>query len=203
VSKLDYIVLGLLLVSAVIGFARGAAREIVAVIALLGAAAAAVFGLRYAGPAASHFVHPHWLAVAVALVAVFGVIYLALRLAGAWLASRVHGTNVLGALDRTVGLLIGLVRGLVVLGALYLMFNAATPADLQPRWITGAKSWPIAANMGRILETLAPRGLDMAGKLKPTFVRAVSDPSRDRSTTEGYDARQRSEIDHLVVERSR
>jgi membrane protein required for colicin V production len=202
VTKFDYIVLGLLLLSGLIGYGRGAAREVVAMIALLGAAAAAVLGLRHTAPIAARLVHPHWLALAAALIGVFALIYIAVRLVGAVLVKRIHGTNVLGALDRTIGLLIGLVRGLVVLGALYLMFIAATPVDLQPKWITGARTWPLAANMGRLLQTLAPKGLDIAGRLKPAFDRAVRDAPRDRSTTEGYDARQRGEVDDLV-EKSR
>jgi membrane protein required for colicin V production len=130
------------------------------------------------------------------------VVYVVLRLVGAGVARRIHGTDVLGALDRTVGLAIGLVRGLVVLGALYLMFNAATPVDIRPHWITGARTWPLAADMGRLIEALAPKGLDAAGRLKPVFVRAVSEPSGDRTTTEGYDARERGRIDDLV-EKSR
>jgi membrane protein required for colicin V production len=201
VSKFDYIVLGLLLLSAILGFARGAAREIAAAVALLGAAAAVLFGLRPAARVAGHLLHPHWFALAATAVVVFAAAYIVLRLTGAGLARRIHGTDVLGALDRTVGLLIGLVRGLVVLGALFLMFNAATPADLQPRWITGARTWPLASDMGRLLETLAPEGLDAAGRLKPIFVHAVDDPSGDRSTTEGYDARRRGEVDGLEKSR--
>lgn len=201
-TKFDYIVLALLLMSGLIGFGRGAAREVVAMIALLGAAAAAIFSLRHVAPIAERLIHSHWLAVAAALIVVFVVAYIVLRLVGAGLARRIHEANVLGALDRTIGLLIGLVRGLVVLGALYLMFVAATPADLQPKWITGARTWPLAADMGRLLQTLAPKGLDVAGRLKPAFDRAVREAPRDRSTTEGYDARQRGEVDDLV-EKSR
>jgi membrane protein required for colicin V production len=202
VTNFDYIVLALLLLSALVGFGRGAAREVIAVLALLGGAAAAIFGLRYAAPWVERLVHPHWLALAATLVLLFVAAYIAVRLVGAGLARRIHGTNVLGALDRTVGLLIGLVRGLVILGALYLMFISATPADLQPKWITGARTWPLAANMGRLLQSLVPQGLDVAGRLRPAFERAVHEPLRDRSTTEGYDARQRGEVDDLV-EKSR
>lgn len=201
-TKFDYIVLGLLLISAIVGFTRGAAREVVAVAALLGGAATAIFGLRYARPIADHLIHSHWLALAAALLLLFLAGYIAVRLIGAALVRHVHGTNVLGALDRTAGLLIGLVRGLVVLGALKLMFVAATPVDLQPSWITQARTWPLAANMGRLLESLAPKGLNVAGRLKPAFERAVGEPSRDRTATEGYDARQRGEVDDLV-EKSR
>jgi len=202
VTKFDVIVLGLLLISAIVGFARGAAREIAAMVALVVAAALAIFGLPYSAAVFRQFIHAPWLAAAAALLVVFGVVYLAMRLFGAVLARRVQQTDVLGALDRTVGLAIGLIRGLVVLGALNLMFTAATPPDLQPKWILESQSWPLSRNMGRALKALAPKGLDIAGRLKPAFERAVGDASGDRNATDGYEARQRGETDDLV-EKSR
>jgi membrane protein required for colicin V production len=202
VTQFDFIVLGLLLISAAVGFARGAAREVAALVALVGAAAVAVFGLPLYAPVARDLVQPDWMGTTVGLIVVFGVTYVALRLIGAGVARRVQETDVLGALDRTVGLLIGLIRGLVVLGALNLMFNAATPKDLQPRWIVGATTWPLAQNMGRLLTALAPQGLDIAERLRPAFDRAVQDGTRDRTTTDGYEARQRGELD-ILVEKSR
>jgi membrane protein required for colicin V production len=202
VTQFDFIVLALLLISAAVGFGRGAAREIAALAALVGAAAFAIFGLPLFAPMAREVVRPDWLGTAAALLGVFVVTYILLRIVGGGMAQRIQQTDVLGALDRSVGLLIGVGRGLVVLGALNLMFNAATPKDLQPRWITGATTWPLAQNMGRLLTSLAPRGLDIAGRLKPAFDRAVKDGSRDSSVTDGYDARQRDEIDDLV-EKSR
>jgi membrane protein required for colicin V production len=162
----------------------------------------AIFGLPLYAPAARSLVHPDWMGTAVGLLVVFGVTYMALRLIGAGVARRVQDTDLLGALDRTVGLLIGLIRGLVVLGALNLMFNAATPKDLQPRWIVGSTTWPLAQNMGRLLTSLAPQGLDIAERLRPAFDRAVQDGTRDRTTTDGYEARQRDGLDELV-EKSR
>ena len=151
-------------------------------------------------------IHPDWLAAAAALLVVFVVSYLVLRMLGAAIAARIQQTRFVGALDRSVGLAIGLARGLIVLGALDLMFNAATPKDLQPRWIVGATTWPLAQNTGRLLTAMAPKGLDIAGRLKPAFNRALHtaahDALDDRLKSEGYDARQRSEIEDLV-EKSR
>jgi membrane protein required for colicin V production len=134
------------------------------------------------------------------------VVYVVLRLVGAAIARRVQETQFLGTLDRSIGLAIGLARGLIVLGALNLMFNAATPKDLQPHWIVGSTTWPLAQNMGRMLSALAPKGLDIAGRLKPAFDRALHssghDALDDRLKSEGYDARQRREIEDLV-EKSR
>jgi len=201
VTQFDFLVLGLLFISGAVGFFRGAVREVFALIALVAAAALAIFGLPVFGPMVRDVIQPGWLGTVLALVLVFGVAFLALRLIGAGIARQVQNTQMLGFLDRSLGLLIGLGRGLIVLGALYLMFIAATPEDLRPRWITGAQTWPVARNMGRLIETLAPQGLDAAGRMKPAFDRAVGEGSGDRSTTDGYEAREPAATDR--PERSR
>ncbi len=205
-TQFDLIVFALLGLSALVGFWRGAAAEIAAAVALIVAAVLAIYGLPITAPLGHKVFHSDWLATAAALVATFIVVYVVLRLIGAAIARRVQETQFLGTLDRSVGLAIGLARGLIVLGALNLMFNAATPKDLQPHWIVGSTTWPLAQNMGRMLSTLAPKGLDIAGRLKPAFDRALHssahDALDDRLKSEGYDARQRREIEDLV-EKSR
>jgi membrane protein required for colicin V production len=198
VTQFDFLVIALLGISAAIGFARGAVREVFALMALVVAAGLAVFGLPAFGPLVRKVVQPDWLGTLATIVLVFTIAFIALRLIGAGLAKRVQNTQMLGFLDRSLGLLIGLGRGLIVLGALFLMFNAATPEDLRPKWITGARSWPLAANMGRLLDELAPKGLDVAGRLRPAFDRAVSG---DRTATDGYEAREPTDPDR--PERSR
>jgi membrane protein required for colicin V production len=200
-TQFDFIVLGLLLFSAAVGFARGAVREVFALVALVAAASLAIFGLPVFGPMVREVVKPDWLGTIASLAIVFIVAFVALRLIGAAIARRVQNTQVLGFLDRSLGLLIGLGRGLIVLGALYLMFNAATPQDLRPKWITGAQTWPLAESMGGLIERLVPQGMDVAGRLKPAFDRAVGNGSGDRTTTDRYEAREPASADR--PERSR
>ena len=188
-TQFDFIVLGLLLISAAVGFARGAVREVFALLALVAAAGLSIFGLPVFGPLVRDVVKPEWLGTAASLVLVFVVAFVALRLIGAAIARRVQNTQMLGFLDRSLGLLIGLGRGLIVLGALFLMFNAATPQDLRPKWITEAQTWPLATSMGGLILKLAPQGLDIAGRMKPAFVRAVGDGSGDRTASDRYEAR--------------
>jgi membrane protein required for colicin V production len=205
-TQFDVIVLVLLAISAAIGFARGAVLEIVSLVALVAAAVAAIYGLPIAAPIVRKAVHIEWLATAAALVLVFVITFALLRLIGAAIARQVQDTHFVGALDRSLGLAIGLARGLLVLGALNLMFNAATPKDLQPHWIVGSTTWPLAQDMGRLLTRLAPQGMDIAERLKPAFDHALHkakhDAIDDRLKSEGYDARQRGEIEDLV-EKSR
>ncbi|MBS0331187.1 MAG: CvpA family protein, partial [Proteobacteria bacterium] len=140
-----------------------------------------------------------------ALIVVFVAVFALVRAAGAVIARQIQETDFLGALDRSLGLAIGLLRGLLVLGVLDLLFVAATPEDLRPHWIVGASTWPLAQDMGKAITALAPRGMDIAGRMKPAFDGAVGearhDAIDDRLKSEGYDARQRREIEDLMEKR--
>jgi len=194
----DIIALALLAISGGVGFFRGGVREMVNVLALIAAAMIAVFAMPVFGPIARAVVRPAWAGNAAAVIVVFLVIYLSVKLLGGELARKIQATEVLGLLDRTIGLGFGLIRALIVLGAFNLAFNAATPSERIPRWISGAALYPLTTASAKVLKTFAPKGLDMADKLKPAIVGAV----RDSTRPQGYDARDRGGIDDLV-EKSR
>jgi membrane protein required for colicin V production len=172
---------------------------------------------------------PPWAATAAAVVMVFVIAYVALRLAGHWVTSHLHSQAALGAVDRTIGLGFGVLRALVFLGVFYLVFNLATPPELMPRWIADAKLLPVARASGEAIQAVAPKGLKVAGGLRPTIERAVrgddagtkagadtiSDPveatrrsldaavrASQAQKAPGYDNRSRDSIDDLI-ERSR
>jgi len=172
------------------------------VLALLVAAAAALWGLRFSGPLMRGMLEPVWAANVAAVLLVFVVIYIALRLIGGRIANRVQATNVLGFLDRVIGAGFGLVRSLVVLGAFHLALMAVAPPERIPQWIAGAALYPLTQAAGQVLKAFAPRGLDVADRLRPAITDAVRDGAGDPPSEEGYDVRARDDIDDLV-EKSR
>ena len=198
----DIMALTLLAVSGGVGFFRGAVREMATVLALLVAAAAALWGLRFSGPLMRGVLEPVWAANVAAVLLVFVVIYIALRLIGGRIANRVQATNVLGFLDRVIGAGFGLVRSLVVLGAFHLALMAVAPPERIPQWIAGAALYPLTQAAGQVLKAFAPRGLDVADRLRPAITDAVRDGAGDPPSEEGYDVRARDDIDDLV-EKSR
>jgi len=161
-TQFDFIAGPLLLVSAIIGFTRGATKELMTVLAFLVAAILAVFALRFTAPAGKALIDPDWAGVGLSLLFVFGLSYIALRLLGATLERRIHETQTMGLLDRAVGTGFGLVRAMVLLGAFSLLFHMATPAETAPRWVTGAMFYPLTEVSGRILKAFAPNGFDVA-----------------------------------------
>jgi membrane protein required for colicin V production len=181
VTQFDLIALLILAASGLIGFARGALRELTTLIAFAAAVAISLFALRFTGPIGRHFVHPAWLGNTAALLIGFLVSYMAVRMIGAGMSRSVHDVHALSGLDRVAGLGIGLVRGFVVLGVFQLVFAAATPPERLPKWISHAALYPAAADSGKVLMALEPGGLAMAGKLAPTLKKAVTDGGNDKS----------------------
>jgi membrane protein required for colicin V production len=143
-------------------------------------------------------VDPDWAGTVGAGIILFLVIYAVLRIAGGSVVRRIQRTEVLGTLDRTVGLGFGLVRGFVLLGALSLAFNAATPRERVPNWISQARLYPTALAAGRLLVAFAPKGKEVALRLKSDLSAVAADRTVDRKAAGRYDAREGRQIDDLV-----
>ena len=179
-TQFDLIALLILGASCLIGFARGALRELTTLVAFVLAAAIALVSLRLTGPLARHWLHPAWLGNLVALVAGFLASYLAIRLAGAALSRSVHEVHALGWIDRAAGVGIGLIRGFMLLGVFQMLLDAATPRERMPQGISHAALAPAAPASAKALKALEPGGLALAGKLAPALKQAVTDDGDDR-----------------------
>ncbi|HEV2365965.1 MAG TPA: CvpA family protein [Caulobacteraceae bacterium] len=143
--------------SALAGFARGATREVTTVAAFIIAALLAFLALRFTEPIFAEAIHIAWVAGAAALVSGFIFLYIILRLLAGALTRRVRDTPALSGPDRFLGLLIGLVRGLIVIGAFALVLDAATPVERRPDWVTRAKLYPAAHFVAGWMAKLAPK----------------------------------------------
>jgi membrane protein required for colicin V production len=62
----------------------------------------------------------------------------------------------IGALDRTLGFLFGLARGLLIVVVAFLFFSWLVPDKQRPDWITGAKSRVVLQGTGDWLMSLLP-----------------------------------------------
>ncbi|EJL27169.1 putative membrane protein, required for colicin V production [Caulobacter sp. AP07] len=197
----------ILLVSGLVGFARGASRELTSALSFIAAAIIALLGLRVTGPLFRGMMDPDWAATAAAILLTFVVAFIALRLLGAALTRTLHADGALGTLDRLMGLAFGLIRGLVVLGVFNLVFNMATPPGRVPAWVSQSALYPLSTASARVLKVFAPKGTALAGKLAPAIEDAVHDGASDKPSDRkpgepSYDQSQRRSVDDLV-EKSR
>ena len=171
----DLAVVLLLLVSGLVGFVRGATRELVTVVAFLGGALVAVFAVRFTGPIAREAVKPEWAGNAVAVFIVFLAVYILLRVVGASLTKRIHQTKALGTVDRFAGIGVGALRALVLIGVFHLVFHPATPPSRLPAWMTEAATYPLSASAASALQVVAREGTERTDGLGPALRDAVVD----------------------------
>jgi membrane protein required for colicin V production len=87
---------------------------------------------------------------AVFLVTLLVVSVITIRISDMVLDSRV------GALDRTLGFLFGLGRGLIIVVVAFLFFAWLVPERSQPEWVRGAKSKVVLQSTGQWLMSMLP-----------------------------------------------
>ncbi len=221
-TAFDAIVLLGLALSAAVGFARGAVRELVALFAFTAAALGSLASLPATAPLARHLVHPPWLAAVAAALMGFALIFIVLGLLARLLTSALNRQALLGGANRVAGLLFGVLRGLVLLGLFGLVFNRVTPRELRPSWIVDARTYPFTALCGRLMQAAAPEGARLAGGVPslgrrvftetgsrgsddeaPASDSAPGDDAHPRETDvipsdRGYTKRARKRVDDLV-----
>jgi membrane protein required for colicin V production len=162
-----------LVVSALVGWLRGAAREVATMAALAVAVTVAMIALPLTGPIARHAIHTLWLANIAAILVMFTAVYIVLRVASGAMTRRIHQTRGLGEVDRAIGAGFGVARALVILGLAYLTINAVMPPARMPPWISRATLYPLSAASGRSLKSLAPQGARLARQVGPMVGQAI------------------------------
>jgi membrane protein required for colicin V production len=155
ITFLDLILLVVMLVSAMLAMIRGFMREILSIAAWVIAAIATVYSYARLLPMAKQYFNNDIVAAATVIGGVFLgtlliVSVLTVRISDMILDSRV------GALDRTLGFLFGLARGLIIVVVAFLFFDWLVPAKSQPTWVQTAKSKVVLQSTGNWLKGMLP-----------------------------------------------
>jgi membrane protein required for colicin V production len=91
----------------------------------------------------------------VAIAGVFLVTLLVVSIITVRISDMVLDSKV-GALDRTLGFLFGLGRGLIIVVVAFLFFAWLVPDRSQPEWVRGAKSKVVLQSTGQWLMGMLP-----------------------------------------------
>ena len=138
---IDIAILVVVAASGMLGFMRGMVREVLGLIAWVGAAFAATSSFSQVQGIARRAIANPDIADPVAFGAVFLVVLIILSLM-ARLLSGVTRHSVLGGLDRTLGLVFGLARGGVLMIAAYLIAGVVQPVASWPAEVLAARTLP-------------------------------------------------------------
>src|SRR5271165_3355323 len=155
ISLLDIILIAVMLISGLLAMVRGFMREVLSITAWVLAAGATLYSYAKLLPYAKQYFNND----IVAAVAVVGGIFLGTLLVVTVLTVRISDMVLdsrVGALDRTLGFLFGLARGLLIVVVAYQFFIWLVPEKQRPDWVTGAKSRVVLQGTGDWLMSLLP-----------------------------------------------
>lgn len=198
-SMFDGIGLTILLVSGLLALIRGFVREALSVTAFVAASLATLWAMPVFYDAARDMIDPDWLAPFAVGAAVFLVIYLAVTFITSSLSQGLAKGEDVNVVDRTLGFVFGIVRGLVLLALGVIFFTAAFGTDGRPpNSITSARIYPLVNATARALQVLAPESSRL-GETDP-LPDAEDDPIAEtiRNDDTSYGRRDRNRLDELI-----
>ena len=172
----DLSVLGVVLVSGLVGVLRGLVREVLGIGAWLAAGwIASPYGLfPYVAPWARTQVKDPGVADIAAFGGIFVIALVTLWFIVGTISSRVRGSS-LGGLDRAFGMVFGMARGAVLVALAYIMSALLFPPE----------GWPPPVKEARILPLVHQGAEWLAVQLPPAYRPSVGAPAAGRQTTAG------------------
>lgn len=159
-NLLDLAVLAVVVLSAIFAFARGFVREALSILAWGGAALITYFSFDPVYGFLSGAIRTPLLAYVVDGAGVFIVSLIVLTILTGYLA-RFLRFGALSAIDRTLGLLFGIARGIVLVCLAYLLLDVSVPRKDRPVWVNAARSTPFLAEGADLLRDALPRSLHL------------------------------------------
>jgi membrane protein required for colicin V production len=159
-NAVDLAVLVVIALSAVFAFARGFVREALSIVAWFGAALITLYGFAYVDAIVGHFVKTPLLAELMTGAGLFIVSLIGLTVLTGYIAGLVN-SSALSPIDRTLGLIFGVVRGLVLVSLAYLVIDISLPPTERPGWLQNARSEPFLAQGADMLRGMLPPSLQV------------------------------------------
>ncbi|BBF94308.1 CvpA family protein [Blastochloris tepida] len=165
-TPLDIALLVIMLISGLLAMVRGLVRELFSIGSWIAAGAAAAVFYPQVLPFARQYISHDTLALAASAAGIFLVTLLVVWILTAQISDAILDSRI-GALDRSLGFVFGLGRGLIVMVVAFL-FLTWLLEDKQPAWIKEAKSYTVLRSTGDWLMSLLPDDPEaMLRNLKP------------------------------------
>jgi len=155
ITLLDIILLAVMLISGLLAMIRGFMREVLSIAAWAASAAATLYAYAKLLPTVKQYVNNDILAAVVTVAGVFLGTLIIVSIFTVRISDRILDSRI-GALDRTLGFLFGLARGLLIMVVAFVFFDWLVPAKSQPSWIENAKSRVVLKGTGDWMISLLP-----------------------------------------------
>ena len=155
VNAIDIVVIAIVFLSAVVALWRGLVRETFSIFEWVASAYVALRLAPVFQPMLADIVQPAWLAWIAAFVGVLIAVLVPLSMLTHRFAEIVKRSEI-GPVDRALGFVFGIGRGLVIVGLAYIAFASFVPQEQHPQVLTEARLFPMIQNSSEVLLSLLP-----------------------------------------------
>jgi membrane protein required for colicin V production len=177
-TAVDVLVVVVILVSGGFALWRGLVSETFTIIDWVLAAFVALRLTPSFQPLLRDVISPSWLEYIVVFVGSFLLMFIPLSILNHRLSEMVQKSEI-GPVDRVLGLIFGVGRGLVIVGAGYIAFAAMVPLRDHPDALTKARLFPLIRETSEVLLGLAAARREANGP--PAANVAAEKPAREPS----------------------
>lgn len=160
-TTFDFIVIGIMLISLLIGLRRGFTSEFLRLAAWVITVFITITTLPITTEFAQTIIPVAFIANIVALVIVFFVSLALLNWIAKFIGEQIR-TSLIGPLDRALGAFFGLLRGLLVISAGFLIISYFLKPDNHPDWMKEAKLYNVVADASAVIAKIIPDIFDKA-----------------------------------------
>jgi membrane protein required for colicin V production len=222
VNALDMAIAVVVLLSALVAYARGFVHSFLFVAAWVGAIFATFYGFAYVQPYAHDLIKVRWAADIAAGASIF-IVTLAILSLISQAIGRAVKDSALNVVDRSLGFLFGILRGVVLVCLAYLVVEWAMPVEEnRPAWVRSARSVPLISSGIVLMKSMLPADVAAKGGKGPSLPRPPTEqaqrlleeegkktldrilspePQAQSKTTDarqGYTDQERRDIDRLI-----
>lgn len=155
ITLLDVLLLVVMLISGLLAMIRGFMREVLSIAAWGIAAVVTLWAFPRVTPLVQSYFPSDTVSKGVSIGGVFLLTLIVVSIITVRISDMVLDSRV-GALDRTLGFLFGLGRGLLIVVVAFVFFAWLVPDHSQPDWVRGAKSKVVLQSTGQWLMSMLP-----------------------------------------------
>lgn len=200
VTVVDFLVVGVILLSALFAMWRGLVWETLSIFAWVAAAYSALRLYPWFQPLLKAHISSELLASAIAFFGIFLIVLIPLSFLSHRFGETIKRSEI-GPVDRSLGFVFGVGRGLVIVGLAYIAFSMLVPIRDHPGWLTHARLLPLVQSTSDVLLSLVPghevdTGTDrLTGQSTAETAKPTPTPAKPGKT---YGAKERRALDRLI-----
>ncbi len=159
IQALDIILVAIMIFSGLLAMLRGLTREMLSIMSWALAALVTLLAYSNFKLQVRAIIDTPMLADATLIAVVFLTSLIVFSLLTANISERVLDSRV-GAIDRTLGFVYGLVRGLILVVIAYLIVSQIVERPNMPNWVTQARSLYLIESTGDTIKSFVPDNPD-------------------------------------------